>query len=512
MKLFKITLLLFLLLNLYIPANSKENGTLFLWELSNNRTEWQVFGDVNFQNKYEGSVSNSQPNGSGRLTYPNGKIVKGLWKNGKEWETKHFDKRGKITGGYVKGKFIEGSNLKIKTILFLRKVNGKWGWYDEGNEVKDYKYEGIIENGKPNGRGIYSSPNGNQYIGEFKDGKKHGHGTYTYSNGNKYTGQWKDGKKHAQGTFIYQSGSRYEGEFKSDKKNGKGTLISKNGDKYDGNWVQGKKSGLGKINFASGSIFEGQFKENKKHGQGTFKWKNGAKRSGEFKENKLWNIIEFDKNGKKIKKWVNGIKIFDRKSKSILFLRTDNGKLVWDKNGNENIDGKYIGSLNKNGIPNGAGVIVFPDGEKYEGEWKNAKKHGQGTFTWTNGNKYFGGWNNGKKHGVGTFLWPSGNQYEGDFKDDKRTGFGTYIWSHGDKYVGKWKNSKKNGKGTITFSDGKKYEGSWKNSKKHGQGTFFFPDGGKLVGEFREDKPWNIKDFDKSGTLIGEFTNGIRKK
>ena len=30
---------------------------------------------------------------------------------------------------------------------------------------------------------------------------------------------------------------------------------------------------------------------------------------------------------------------------------------------------------------NGAGTITFPDGMKYEGEWKDGKKHGQGTMT-----------------------------------------------------------------------------------------------------------------------------------
>jgi len=506
-----IILAFFIVSTIATPVFSRETGVLFLWEISSGRKAWENFGDEKFQQKFIGSISNGKPNGKGSLSHPDGKNVKGVWKDGQELNTKHFDKSGKVIGGFVKGRFIEGSNLRIKTVLYLRKVNGKWGWYDDGNIAKDYKYEGTIENGKPNGRGIYSLPNGNQYIGEFKDGKKSGHGTYTYKNGDKYIGKWKDGKKSAQGTFLYASGSRFEGEFKDGKKHGRGTLISKNGDKHVGNWIKGKKSGLGKINYASGSIFEGQFKNDKKHGEGNFTWKSGAKRVGEFRINKLWDITEFDKKGNIIKKWVSGVKVVDKKKEKILFLRNDNGKWIWDKNGNKQNDGKYVGSLDKNGIPNGAGVITFPDGKKYEGEWKNSKKHGKGTFTWQDGKKYFGEWINGEKHGNGTYLWTSGNKYEGEFKHDKRTGFGKYIWSNGDKYTGQWMNGKKNGQGTITFPDGKKYQGKWKNSKKHGKGTFTFPDGGRLTGEFRNDKPWNIKEYDKNDKIKGKFINGIRQ-
>ena len=386
----KFILTLFSLLTFFYPVCSQETGILFLWELSNDRKAWEAYGDKKYQQKYVGITSNGKPNGKGDLSHPNGNSVNGIWRNGNEWNTKHLDKGGNVIGGYIKGQFIEGSNLKIKTVLFLRKEKGRWSWHDNGDASKDYKYEGIIENGKPNGRGIYTSPNGNQYLGEFKNGKKHGHGTYTYSNGNKYTGQWKDGKKNALGTFIYKSGSRYEGEFKDDKKHGKGTLISKNGDKYVGRWVNGKKSGFGIVTYASGSMYEGQFKEDKKHGEGTFRWKNGAQRSGEFKNSTLWNISEFDKKGEIIKKWVNGVKVVDKKKENILFLRNSNGQWIWDKKGDEMIDGKYVGSINKNGIPNGAGVITFPDGKKYEGEWKNSKKHGKGTFTFPDGGKLVG--------------------------------------------------------------------------------------------------------------------------
>lgn len=43
---------------------------------------------------------------------------------------------------------------------------------------------------------------------------------------------------------------------------------------------------------------------------------------------------------------------------------------------------------------------------------------GQGTYTWPNGNKYEGGWKDGKKHGEGTILFKDGSKMKGDFRDD----------------------------------------------------------------------------------------------
>ena len=41
-----------------------------------------------------------------------------------------------------------------------------------------------------------------------------------------------------------------------------------------------------------------------------------------------------------------------------------------------------------------------------------------------------------------------------------------------------------------------------------GQGTFTFSDGRKGIGEFRNDRPWNIIDYDKDGKIIGRYVNG----
>ena len=83
-------------------------------------------------------------------------------------------------------------------ILFYRRnyngsKNGKWGWYKDGDEKKNYKYVGEIKNGKPNGQGKWTLPNGNKYEGEWKDGEIW-KGTHFDKDGN-IIGKWWNGVK-----------------------------------------------------------------------------------------------------------------------------------------------------------------------------------------------------------------------------------------------------------------------------------------------------------------------------
>ena len=70
---------------------------------------------------------------------------------------------------------------------------------------------------------------------------------------------------------------------------------------------------------------------------------------------------------------------------------------------------------------NGYGIFKWPDGRKYEGDYKKDKKEGFGIYYWPDGRIFRGNWFNGKQHGEGEFY-------------DPRTG----IWKKG-----KWENGKK---------------------------------------------------------------------
>ena len=146
-------------------------------------------------------------------------------------------------------------------------------------------------------RAVSNSSTVSEYI--FPLLKREGLGVFTYSNGNKYTGKWEEGKKHGKGTYTY----------------------------------------------ASGSIYEGEFKYGAMNGQGIFTWYNGTKRVGEFRKGKLWNITEYGKKGDILRKWVNGVKVVDKRKEQFLYLRKDNGKWLWSEKGNEKNDGIYFLSL-----------------------------------------------------------------------------------------------------------------------------------------------------------------------
>ncbi len=77
--------------------------------------------------------------------------------------------------------------------LYLKKVNGKIGWFESGDKQKHLKYTGEIADGKPNGTGELSSPSG-KYSGEFKNGLMHGQVTHIYKNGKKREGEFRKGK------------------------------------------------------------------------------------------------------------------------------------------------------------------------------------------------------------------------------------------------------------------------------------------------------------------------------
>lgn len=56
---------------------------------------------------------------------------------------------------------------------------------------------------------------------------------------------------------------------------------------------------------------------------------------------------------------------------------------------------------------------------------------------------------NGLKDGVGIMFWPDGTKYEGQFTMDKQDGYGRKIFSNGEYYVGNFANDQANGFGTF---------------------------------------------------------------
>ena len=82
-------------------------------------------------------------------------------------------------------------------------------WFENGR-LGD-RYDGLIKDGKPNGRGVVAGVDGTRYDGDFRDGIMAGHGTLTLPNGDRYDGEWRDGKPNGAGKYVTSINGTYDG-------------------------------------------------------------------------------------------------------------------------------------------------------------------------------------------------------------------------------------------------------------------------------------------------------------
>ena len=79
-------------------------------------------------------------------------------------------------------------------VLYQYETSSGRVWKGLGNKDTHSKYKGDIVNGKPNGQGTITYPDGRKYVGEWKNGTWNGQGTYTFKDGFGYEGEWKKWK------------------------------------------------------------------------------------------------------------------------------------------------------------------------------------------------------------------------------------------------------------------------------------------------------------------------------
>lgn len=96
----------------------------------------------------------------------------------------------------------------------------------------------------------------------------------------------------------------------------------------------------------------------------------------------------------------------------------------------------------KGNCHNGRGKFVYPNGDQYEGQWKDGKMHGSGKYEYSNGDRYDGDFHFDKKDGSGTYVWKDKGSYTGQWKNDLRDGYGVYKWTSSATYIGFWKQGK----------------------------------------------------------------------
>lgn len=89
--------------------------------------------------------------------------------------------------------------------------------------------------------------------------------------------------------------------------------------------------------------------------------------------------------------------------------------------------------------------------------------NGKGCYLFSNGDKYIGEFKQAKLDGSGVYTFKNGNVYNGQFKDNMRHGYGTYKWLNGDSYIGEYVNNERQGEGTYYGIDNTVNEGYWEN-------------------------------------------------
>ena len=326
-------------------SQSKETGVLYLWYISSGKV-WKRFGDDDSQQKYKGEIKGGLPDGLGFTLFTDGTKYMGQWQDGKqhghgtfifrtgekmsgewkeneEWNITKYDINGNIIARYADGVLLIDN--KKEGVLFYRQEFGSLGWFTAGNEEKDYKYEGEIENGKPNGWGKFTYPSGSIHEGEYKEGKYHGQGTFTFAKGKKVVGEFKENKpwnvtefdkdgniiaKYAEG--VEQVEKKVKGVLFTRKVEGEWIWfengIADDGGKYEGEIENGKPNGKGTLIYRYGTRYVGEYLDGTWNGQGSFYFPDGEKWVGEFKEDAPWNITWFDRDGNIIVKWGDGVK------------------------------------------------------------------------------------------------------------------------------------------------------------------------------------------------------------
>lgn len=110
-------------------------------------------------------------------------------------------------------------------------------------------------------------------------------------------------------------------------------------------------------------------------------------------------------------------------------------------------------------------------------------------YEYPDGTRYYGSMAKGRPvDGRVLMVFPSGNRYDGELKEGKRRGCGTYTFASGKRYVGQFQNDRFEGQGIWTLQNGDRYIGRFQNNRCQGQGTFVFANGSSKRGTWQDGK------------------------
>ena len=205
------------------------------------------------KNYSEGFWKNDDTDGKCTTYYEDGAIFKGIRKPS---NTEHLEGSGTLTwanGEIFKGSFKDG------------KYSGEGSLILKGS----HQFFGHFKEGKYDGFGVLYLNKGNKYIGNWKNDKRDGFGIMVTSEGSNYCGMWKEGNFYGYAGLSNKEDNTYHtiGYFENSEM--KGFEIHKDDEgEYNGEGNQLEYNGIGIFFYKEGTRFEGEFENGTKNGYG----------------------------------------------------------------------------------------------------------------------------------------------------------------------------------------------------------------------------------------------------
>jgi len=81
-------------------------------------------------------------------------------------------------------------------------------------------------------------------------------------------------------------------------------------------------------------------------------------------------------------------------------------------------EGKYTGAFSEEGRRSGHGEYIWPNGDRYQGQFTDGIKEGNGILYFSNGDKRVGVWKDGKLHGPATYYYDGSGRIDEEFWDN----------------------------------------------------------------------------------------------
>jgi hypothetical protein len=166
------------------------NGSKYVGEYKDNEENGRgTYVDIS-KYQYIGDFKNGKKHGQGEVTFPNGlKCIA---------EFKVNKMNGNGTCIYLNGDMYEGvfkDDLLSNEFIYVKSGTG------------EYEYRGEHLDKKRNGKGVWTSSDGQKYAGEYIDNKYEGQGAFKFPDGKVWIGEWADNKANGQFVKLKQDGS-----------------------------------------------------------------------------------------------------------------------------------------------------------------------------------------------------------------------------------------------------------------------------------------------------------------